>query len=428
MNNSIKSDGSQHLKILISAYACRPNMGSEPGVGWNTVVELAKYHQVWVLTREDNRAAIAAELEQNPIPGLQFIYCEPPRWICWWKPTQLPHYYFWQLSAYLKARELNSEIGFDIAHHVTYVRYSTPSFLCLLPVPLIWGPVGGGESAPPAFWKDFSWRGKVYEILRGLAHRIGEIDPFTRLTARRSILVRATTEDTAKRLYQMQAVNVEVFSESGISNEEIEHLAHCAIPKSSPVRFISMARLLHWKGLHLGVRAFAMADLPDDTEYWILGEGPEKDRLQTLAAELNVAQRVKFWGRLSREETLSKLSECHVLLHPSLHDSGGWVCLEAMAAGRPVICLDLGGPAVQVTEEAGIKITAQNPEQTVSSLAEAISCLAKDSELRSRLGKAGQKRVRENFSWEKKGRDLVKLYETILTQHSTQEVYTSNLR
>lgn len=416
------------LKILISAYACRPNMGSEPGVGWNTVVELAKYQQVWVLTREDNRAAIAAELAQNPIPNIHFIYCEPPRWACWWKATQLPHYYWWQVVAYFKAKELHAQIGFDIAHHITYVRYSTPSFLSLLPIPFIWGSVGGGESAPQPFWQDFSGRGKVYEILRSLAHRIGEIDPFTRLTARRSTLIRATTKDTAQRLYQMQATNVEVFSESGISQAEIARLGDCPVPQNSPIRFISMARLLHWKGLHLGIRAFAQADLPEDTEYWIFGEGPEDHRLQALAAELNVSERVKFWGRRSRDETLSKLSECHVLIHPSLHDSGGWVCLEAMAAGRPVICLDLGGPAVQVTEETGMKIVAQNPEQTVNSLAEAISWLAKDGELRSRLGQAGQKRVQEHFSWENKGRHLIKLYETILAQQTTPEIYSSNLR
>ena len=98
---------------------------------------------------------------------------------------------------------------------------------------------------------------------------------------------------------------------------------------------------MHWKGFHLGLRAFACANLPD-AEYWILGDGAELNQLQILADNLGIAQRVKFWGKLSREETLNKLRDCHVLVHPSLHDSGGWVCLEAMAAGRPVICLDLG--------------------------------------------------------------------------------------
>lgn len=406
----------KNLKLLISAYACRPNMGSEPGVGWNIVQELAKYNQVWVFTREDNRPSIEAELAKNPIPSLEFVYVLP-----WSKRRRQNlggvhlHHYLWQINAYLVARKLNKEIGFDVAHHVTYVRYSSPSFLSLLPIPFIWGPVGGGESAPKAFWQDFSFRAKVYEVTRGFAHRLGESDPFVKLTAQRSKIIRATTEDSAKRLYQIGAKNLQTLSACGLSNEEIQNLSQCMMPENSPVRFISMARLLHWKGLHLGVQAFAKADLPDNAEYWILGEGPERENLQSLAEKLGVAHQVKFWGRLSRDKTLSKLSECHVLLHPSLHDSGGWVCLEAMATGRPVICLDLGGPAVQVTEDTAFKVPAHNPEQAIGDLAEAITLLAKDSDLRLKMGKAGQKLVKEKFSWEMKAKQLTQIYKQVLT-------------
>ena len=403
------------LKILISAYACRPGMGSEPGVGWNTVRSLVKYHHIWVLTREDNRPAIEAELANNPIPGLQFIYCDLPLSRLWKQGLQGVHfhYYLWQISAYFTARQLHSQVGFDLVHHITYVRYSSPSFLSFLPIPFIWGPVGGGESAPKAFWQDFSLRGRVYEIVRSLAHRIGERDPFARLTAQKSVLVRATTEDTAERLRQMGAKNIQVFSESGLSQEEISRLSQCSIPDSSTVRFISMARLLHWKGIHLGLRAFAEAKLLN-AEYYILGEGPERKSLESLAKQLGIINQVKFWGRLSRDETLKKLGECHILLHPSLHDSGGWVCLEAMAAGRPVICLDLGGPAIQVTEEAGIKILGNTPDRVVQNLAEAMARLAQDAQLRVRMGQAGQRLVREGFSWEAKGECLAKLYAEIV--------------
>lgn len=407
------------LKVLISAYSCRPAMGSEPGVGWNTARELVKHHKVWVITREDNRPMIEAELATNPIPGLEFVYCDLP-WSRWWKQGLQGvhlHYYLWQVGAYFVARKLHSKVSFDLVHHVTYVRYSSPSFLSLLPIPFVWGPVGGGESAPKAFWQDFSLRGKVYETLRSLVRWLGECDPFVRLTARRSILARATTEDTAKRLRLLGARNVEVFSETGLSAQEIAHLAQPAMPDGAPVRLISMGRLLHWKGFYLGLRAFAQADLPDDAEYWLLGEGPEWERLQTLAEELDIAHQVKFWGRLPRNETLHKLSECHVLLHPSLHDSGGWVCLEAMTVGRPAVCLDLGGPAIQITEETGFKIPAHTPEQAVRDLAEAITRLAKDSELRVRMGQAGQKRVSEMYGWETKGQLLAQLYEEILELH-----------
>ena len=407
-------------KVLISAYACRPNQGSEPGVGWNVTRELVKHHKVWVITREDNRPSIEAELAKNPVPGLEFVYYDLPQWARWWYRGQQWgvqfHYYLWQIGIYFLVGQLQGEVGFDLIHHVTYVKYWSPSFLSLLPVPFIWGPVGGGESAPKAFWRDFSWRGRAYETVRDVARWLGERDPFVRMTVKHSILTQSTTQDTAKRLHKIGATNVQIFSETALASEEIARLAQHTLPNNSQVRFISMGRLLHWKGFHLGLRAFAQADLPEDAEFWLLGDGPEKQRLQALAEQLGIAHRVKFWNRLPREETLQKLSECVALVHPSLHDSGGWVCLEAMATGRPVLCLDLGGPAVQITPETGFKVAAHTPEQAVRDLAGAMTRLAQDSQLRIKMGQAGQKRVSATYSWEAKGNSLTQLYEQILAQ------------
>lgn len=406
------------MKILMSAYSCEPGRGSELGVGWNVVREVANYHEVWVLTRPDESgAAIEAELARNPVPNLHFVYFTLPIWSNGWRwgshgAMQL-HYYLWQIQAYFVARRLHREIGFDLIQHVTFVKYSSPSFLSFLPVPFIWGPVGGGESAPKAFWKDFSLRAKVYETARNIIRRVGEADPFARLTAKRSVLARVTTEDTAERVRKMGSKNVQVFSEAGLPSAEIARLSHYPMPKGSAVKFISMGRLLHWKGFHLGIRAFAQAGLPD-AEYWLLGEGPERQSLQALAEDLGIAHQVKFWNKLPRDESLQKLGECVALVHPSLHDSGGWVCLEAMAAGRPVVCLDLGGPAVQVTEETGFKVPAHTPDQAVRDLAGAMTLLAKDPELRVRMGQAGQRLVSKEFSWERKGQSLAELYEEMV--------------
>ncbi|MGB5711079.1 MAG: glycosyltransferase, partial [Waterburya sp.] len=95
-------------------------------------------------------------------------------------------------------------------------------------------------------------------------------------------------------------------------------------------------------------------------------------------------------------------------------DSGGLVCMEAMAAGRPIICLDLGGPASQVTEETGFKIAAKYPEQTTEDLAKAMVCLANDSELRIKMGRSGQKLVGELHSWQSKGKQLTQLYQQLV--------------
>ena len=166
----------KRLKVLISAYACEPGKGSEPGVGWNVAREMAKHHDIWVLTRANNRPAIEAELAENPVPGLHFAYYDLPRWAKWWKRggrgVQL-YYYLWQLGAYRVARRLHREVGFDLAHHVTFVKYWAPSLVSRLPVPFVWGPVGGGESAPKAFWDDFGPEGRRYERLRELARWLG---------------------------------------------------------------------------------------------------------------------------------------------------------------------------------------------------------------------------------------------------------------
>lgn len=401
------------MKILLSAYACEPGRGSEPGVGWNIAWELAKYNEVWVLTRpDDGREAIETELARNAQPNLHIVYFTLPIVGGFWKWGSVAfvlHYYLWQIQAYFVAKKLHRQINFDVAHHVTFVRYSSPSFIAFLPIPFVWGTVGGAEAAPKPFWHDFNLRAKIYEILRALAHKVGEKDPFARLTAQKSEIARVTTEDTARQVSKMGAPKVEIVPEAALSLEDIEKMSKFPILDTSPVRFISMGRFLHWKGFHLSLKAFAQANLLD-AEYWLLGEGVEGEKLRSLATELGIVDRVKFWGRLPRTETLAKLSQCQILVHPSLHDSGGWVCLEGMAAARPILCLDLGGPGVQVTAETGIKVPAHNPEQTVTDLAQAMVRLANDFPLRSRLGQAGRSMVQEFYNWEAKGQELTRLY------------------
>src|SRR5207237_5761161 len=127
-----------------------------------------------------------------------------------------------------------------------------------------------------------------------------------------------------------------------------------------------------WKGVEFGLRAFAaiQPELPR-AEYWIIGDGPERSRFTKLAESLGIGGSVRFFGALPRSATLEKLAECDVLLLASLHDSGGCVCTEAMALARPVVCLDLGGPALQVTNATGIKVPAQSPEPVVCDVASA---------------------------------------------------------
>ncbi len=402
----------KRLKVLMSAYACEPGKNSEPGVGWNMAREMAKYHAIWVITRANNRSTIKAELTREYISNLHFVYYNVPRLTMWWKRGERGiqlYYYLWQIGIYFIVKRLHRKINFNLLHHVTFAKYWAPSFIFLLSPPFIWGPIGGGESAPKAFWPDFSLRGNIYERVRTISRWLGMHDPFVRITARRSSKVLVSTRETALQVHRLKARGVKIFGLTGLSQTEINRLSNIPIFKSKTIRFISVGRLLHFKGFHPGLRAFAEAKLPN-AEYWIIGDGPERERIEILANKLNISKCVRFWCKLSRENTLSKLTHSHILIHPSLHDSGCFVCLEAMASGKPVIFLELSGPARQVTDETGICLPAETPEQVVKDMAEALRRLAEDVETRKNMGLAGRERVKREFTWKKKGNIFNKIY------------------
>jgi len=384
-------------------------------VGWNWSLQIARYNEVWVLTRRNNRRAVDAALADRGIADLHPVYFDLPGWARFWKRGgRGVHLYYalWQIGAYFVARNLHRRVGFDLMHHVSFVNYWLGSLLPFLPVPFVWGPVGGGESYPTSFLRSFGWRGRLYELLRAAVRRLAERNPVLRLAASRVMVALGTTRETGERLERLCGRPVEVLSQVGMSREEIAFLGSLPRKRHGPLRVLSIGRLLHWKGFHLGLLAFAqIAEECENSEYHLIGDGPEARRLVRLAERLGVGARVRFWGAIRREEALDQLGASSVLLHPSLHDSGGWVCLEAMAAGRPVICLDLGGPATQVTPETGFLIPARTPQQAVADIAAVLRRIASDPTLRARLGEAGRKRAERIFDWEAKGREMNQVYE-----------------
>ena len=415
----------QGYRVLVSSYACEPGRGSEPGVGWNWVRQVARHNPTWIITRWNNKGPIEQALEADPLPNAHFVYFDLPRWARWWKKGARGlhlYYYLWQIAAFFEARRLHRTVDFQVSHHVTFVTYWMPSFLSFLPVPFVWGPVGGGESAPASFRSSFSFRGRIYESVRDLVQFIARMDPLLRWTARRSTLALAATTETAKRLGQLGCRNVQVYSSMGLPAHEIQSLGGLQHSTHGPFRFVEIGDLLHLKGCDLALKAFSniSRDVPW-AELWFIGDGPERRRLEDLATQLQVRDRVTFWGQLPRKTTLQKLAECDVLVHPGLHDSGACVCTEALAAGRPVICLDLGGPALQVTPDSGIKVSAVSPAQAVNDLATAMKDLALSPRRFESMSRSARLRVRESLAWDVKGEQLVAMYHSVVKSSPTME-------
>jgi glycosyltransferase involved in cell wall biosynthesis len=278
------------LRLLMSAYACEPGEGSEPGVGWRWVALAAETHEVWVITRANNRARIEARLQSEPVERVHFIYYDLPGWMRFWKRGRRGiylYYLLWQVGGYFVARRLLSEMTFDAAHHITLGTHWMPSFLSFLPLPYLWGPLGGGESVPPALWRSLGVSGAIVELIRKCAITLGEWNPLVRLTARRASLALAKTEDTAQRLRVLGARNVHVLSEAALTSEEIARLTALSVRLQRPFRVLTLARLIPFKAVRLGIRAFAEFHREHPgSEYWIVGDGWERASLEQLAVKL----------------------------------------------------------------------------------------------------------------------------------------------
>lgn len=401
-------------KVLLSAYACEPGKGSEPEIGWNWVQQAARIADVWAITRSNNRPAIEAAARNAPLANVRWCYVDLPTWTRPWKRGVrgfLLYYCLWQIAAYQRARRLHRAVGFDRVHHVTMGTFRLPTFLSRLPVPFIWGPIGGGEQAPRSLYSTLSLRGRLMERLRDFSNLLVEFDPLARSTARQAFSVLATTPQSAARLRRIGASRIQVLSHTALSTADLELLSEVPVRVRPPIRFFSIGRFVDWKGFQLGLCAFSQArsDLPG-AEYWLFGDGPGRSRLEAFVAQQGLRDRVVFHGRVTRREILKAIGDCDILVHPSLHDSGGYVCVEAMAAGRPVVCLDLGGPGLLVSEESGVKVRPRHPTQVCEDLARGMRQLAGDAEYRLRLSDGARRRAREHLLWDLKLATLSDLY------------------
>jgi glycosyltransferase involved in cell wall biosynthesis len=417
------------MRVLISACACEPGAGSESAVGWHWVRQVSRLHEVWAITWAGNRDAIEKSLATKPLPNVHWVYFDP-RWARLSREGQRSfhvHYYLWQLGVYFVGRRLHRNVKFDLVHHVTVGSFWFPSFLALLPVPFIWGPIGAGLAAPRIFWKEFSLRGKVNEWLRAAALSLVHFDPVRARTEDRACVILAVSPETARQVRSRNQHKVSLFTQVGLDTSEFDRLDDSGPNGSGSFTLLSVGRLLHWKGFALAIKAFAILhEVFPDSQYWVVGDGPEKTKLTELSISLGLAECVHFVSSLSRRDYLARLRSCDAMVYPSMHEPGAFVIVEAMAAGKPVVCLDLGEPALQVTDGTGIKVPITSPEQVVSDLAGAMLRLARDPDLRIRLGTAARRRVRQQFDWDKKGIFITKLYETPCTKEAAVETPTAH--
>ena len=398
---------------MLSAYACVPHRGSEPGIGWNTARYLSEHADVWVLTKAANREPIEAELAEHPNPHLRFSYLDTP--VSEARLRSQLHYLWWQVAARDAARRLHADVGFDVAHPVSYVRHWTPSGVSVLPIPFVWGPIGGAEGTRLDL--DLGRYGQFFEVLRSVALGLGSLNPMVRRTARETAVGLATSKETQRTLQRWGVRDVRIMSPVGAPDDTLERGRQLEREGRDvgPPTFASVTgrnRIMHWKGFHLGIRAFAAADLRDG-EYHVFGSGRQEDRLKELARELGVADRVTFWGDVSREAMIEVLERSYALVHPGIHDAGATVIPEAMSLGVPVLCMDTGGPGVMVDDDTGFRAPFGPLDATVAGLADGMRRLATEEGLLERMRAACYERARTRFAWRARIQRYLTIYDEV---------------
>ena len=391
------------MKLLVSAYACEPGKGSEPAVGWNWVQALVRRgYDVHVLTRTNNREAIESDpAHQNR--ALTFHYYDLPRWMRAWKHSPggiYVYYLLWQAGAYRLARRLHAAVRFDRVHHVTFASYRQPSFMGGLGIPFIFGPVGGGETMPAVLRKRLAWRNRLAEAIRNAGNSFIALDPMMRRTFSQAGIIACTTSETMARIPAAYRAKCVVQPAIGIDETEIH--ARGSDPPVAP-HFLFVGRLLYWKGLHLAFRALARVRSPlPQARLKIIGTGEDRAWLEAQAREAGVTDLLDWIPSTPHAEIAREYQQSLALVFPSVHDSGGMVVLEALAAGLPVICLNLGGPGIISTTDCAMVIPARHADEAsvVEGLADAMIRIASDSAFRARLADNAVSRAQQ-LTWDR---------------------------
>ncbi len=415
------------LKVLLLAEMCNPNWTSVPLVGYNLARGLAEHPEldVTLVTQIRNRPALLdddinyyAQVEYIDNEHIAGRFHQLSRFLrggekmSWTIDTALmwPSYVVFEKMVYRHFKEQLHSHKFDLIHRITPLTPTIPSPLARLsPVPMIIGPINGGLPWPEHFSHlrihEREWLTpfrKAYQYL-----------PYFRSTYRNLAGLILGSQFTRSEVPSYYRGLNEYMPENGINPDRFSLAQQWPAPKSR-FRFINIARMVPLKGIDMILKAMASSTILRDCELVLIGDGPEREKLESLSNELQLGDRVLFRGWQNQKEISQELSQSQVFVFPSIKEFGGGVILEAMACGLPSIVMNYGGPAEIVTPETGIKLEMGPPEQIVTKLRQAMEYLATDPEQCIRFSAAGVDRVKNEFLWSCKAAQIHRFYQQVL--------------
>lgn len=377
-------------KILVSAYACIPDRGSEEGNGWfySSLISQRGY-RVWCLTRDIGRASIEQKLAHTPYPNLTFVYVSVPGWIDRAYHRGMIglyfHYLYWQWAAARTALQLDKKCQFDLIHHVSYTSLQLGSFLYRLKRPFIFGPVGGGQEAPAGlrgYFREHWRKEKMRSLVSNLLLRF---NPGCYQSVRQATQVLVWNEDT-RRMVKAMGRSTAVAKEFGGVGEAFIPAEPLLRSAGDSLELVWVGRLMPRKALELSLHGFSKVDSRLPIHLTVVGDGEMGQYVPEYMAQYGLAERVTWVGRVNYEQVRDYYRRADVFLFTSLRDTGPAQLMEAMGYSLPVVTLDLHGQAELVSDATGIRVPIDDPETVASGLARAIEWMYYNADERTRMG------------------------------------------
>ena len=409
------------LKILINAYACSPGMGSEPGMAWNWVSNLAKFCELYIITEGEFREKIeevVPTLEQGK--NMHFYYnpvTDEIRKMCWnqgdWRFYK--YYREWQWKTYLMAKEICSSEHIDVLHQLNMIGFREPGYLWKLSkesdVPFVWGPIGGLKQFPLAYLQGAGLKMKLFNRLKNILN-VWQLKHEKRVdealkTAR---LLVSSIPDSYRAIKKYKGLESIVIPETG-----------CFLSEDIPTdRFDEKELHVMWVGkfdfrkqLPLALRAIAIANNPNIV-LDIYGGGSDEQIASTkrVADLLGITEKVVWHGNQPNDVVMNAMHKAQVFFFTSVSEDTSTVVLEAVSNRLPILCFDACGMAAVIDDKVGRKVALSNPTQSATDFAKLLNDLEHDRNLLKQLSENCKQRQNE-LSWEEKAKTMVEWYEKV---------------
>lgn len=361
------------MKILLSSFQCLPDRGSELGNGWHWARALADCgHDVTVLTQPSDIVRAAAP------PDIKFLYAdasEPPQHRFSSPLVTIRYYLRWQDTA-LRYVEMQPQ-EYDVVHHVSWGSLRLGSRLWRLPVPLVYGPIGGGQTAPGNY-RHYFGRAWPYEMLRASTGSLLKLNSRSRETIRNSAVTLVTNSATAVACRRLGGADVRYMLADGLPADWLGG-AHSR-PTGTPV-VLWVGSLLPHKAPTLALQAFAELRRAVPARLIVAGDGPLSGQVRTMVESLGLTEDVQLLGRVPWKDMKSLYDSASVFFFTSLRDSSSSQFLEALGRGLPTVALDHHGIADADVGPAALKVALpQRPSDLPGPLASALQTILRDRE------------------------------------------------